>query len=109
MNWSCGLNTERRGALEAYLPESFDLWGRIEDLGTICGYDAALQFDLLRRLPDAYPRMTGRDPDEIAEEHPMQALAMLVRRFLAEYPEEAALLTAAVKPAVPAVRLKKAA
>ena len=50
---------------------------------------------LLRELPDAYSRMSGRNPDEIAEEHPMQALAILVGRFLTEYPETAEMLTMA--------------
>ena len=77
-------------------------WCRIEDLSGLCGYDPALQFDLLRELPDAYPRMSGLDPDEIAEEHPMQALAILVKRFLAKYPEAAEILTAAAASGTPA-------
>ena len=82
----------RRDAREFFPPEGYGLWCRIEDLGILCGFDPAARFDVLLELPDAYPRMSGRDPDEIAEEHPMQALAMLVRRFAAEYPEAAKLL-----------------
>ena len=84
-----------RKGMEFSPADCFGLWSRIEDLSVLCGYDPADQFDLLRELPDAYPRMSGRDPDEIAEEHPMQALAILVGRFLAEYPETVEMLTAA--------------
>ncbi len=80
--------------------DGYAVWCRIEDLSFLCGYDPEAQFGLLLELPDAYPRMSGADPDEIAEEHPMQALAILVKRFLAEYPEEAESLAAAAAPAV---------
>lgn len=82
--------TADNGKSKKFSPaDGFALWCRIEDLSALCGFDPADQFDLLRELPDAYPRMSGRDPDEIAEEHPMQALAILVSRFLTEYPETA--------------------
>ena len=84
-----------RNGMEFSPADCFALWCGIEDLSILCGYDPATQFDLLRELPDAYPRMSGRDPEEIAEEHPMQALAILVRKFLLEYPEAAEMLTAA--------------
>ena len=79
---------------ECVLPEEFPLWCRSEDLGAQCGYNPAAQFPLLMELPDAYPA-SGRDPEELAEEHPMQALAAYVRRFLRDYPEAAAVLAAA--------------
>lgn len=82
--------------------EGFPAWCMIEDLSMLCGYDPVAQFSLLRELPDAYPARSGRDPSEIAEEHPVEALAMAVRRFLAEYPEIAEELAAAAQPAVPA-------
>ena len=75
---------------EVVLPEGYGLWCRIEELAGECGYNPHTQFALLRELPDAYPVLPGTDPEEIAEEHPMQALAALVRRYLAEYPQEAA-------------------
>ncbi len=78
--------------------EGYAVWCRIEDLSLLCGYDPETQFDRLRELPEVYQRMSGMDPDEIAEEHPMQALAILVKRFLAEYPEEAEMLAAAAMP-----------
>ena len=78
--------------------DCFPVWCRIEDLSDLCGYDPVAQFSLLRELPDAYPASPLQDPDEIAEEHPVQALAMLIRRFLAEYPEEAEMLAAAAMP-----------
>lgn len=71
------------------LPDGFAAWSRIEDLCGICGYNASEQFDLLRKLPEIYPDSSGRDPEDLAEEHPMRALAALVRRFLQEYPEAA--------------------
>ena len=75
--------------------ECFPVWCRIEDLSDLCGYDPVAQFGLLRELPEVYPAASFQDPDEIAEEHPLQALAMLIRRFLEEYPEEAEILDAA--------------
>ena len=89
------LKNALRGSREFCPPEGYVLWSRIEDLGDACGYDAAEQFHLMRQLPDIYPARSGGDPDEIAEEHPMQALAILVGRFLAEYPETVEMLTAA--------------
>ena len=80
---------------EAVLTEGFGLWCRIEDLGEVCGYDPVSQFALLRELAGAYAGRAGQDPDDYAEEHPMQALACYVRRYLAEYPEQAEALTAA--------------
>ena len=74
---------------ENSLPDGFAAWSRIEDLCGICGYNASEQFDLLIKLPEIYPDLSGRDPEDLAEEHPMRALAGLVRRFLAEYPETA--------------------
>ena len=85
--------TRNRGR-EAALPVEFPLWCRIEDLSALCGYNPAVQFPLLMELPDAYPA-SGRDPEELAEEHPMQALAAYIRRFLRDYPEAAAGLAAA--------------
>ena len=75
--------------------DCFPVWCRIEDLSDLCGYDPVAQFSLLRELPDAYPAAPPQDPDEVAEEHPLRALAMLIRRFLSEYPEEAEILSAA--------------
>ena len=86
----------RRHGREFVPADCYGLWCSLEDLSALCGYDPVKQFDLLRELPDAYPAVSGRDPFEIAEEHPMQALACVVSRFLSEYPEEAdALLSAA--------------
>ena len=82
------MKTERCGR-ENSLPDGFAAWSRIEDLCGICGYNASEQFDLLRKLPEIYPDLSGRDPEDLAEEHPMRALAALVRRFLQEYPEAA--------------------
>jgi len=87
--------TSRRKEREAYLPEGFQLWCRIEDLCEVCGFDPVSRFDLLRELPESYPPLSGQDPEEIAEEHPVRALAALVARFLEEYPEAAAEKTAA--------------
>ena len=89
------MKKNRRRIRDLFPPEGFGLWCRIEDLGEACGYDAAGQFELLRELPDTYPVRAGIDPEEIAEEHPRRALACLVKRFLAEYPEAAEQLTAA--------------
>ena len=75
--------------------DCFPVWCRIEDLSDLCGVDPVAQFSLLRELPDAYPASSLQDPDEIAEEHPLRALAMLIRRFLSEYPEAAEILDAA--------------
>ena len=82
---------------ENSLPDGFAAWSRIEDLCGICGYNASEQFDLLRELPGIYPDLSGRDPEDLAEEHPMRALAGLIRRFLAEYPETAGRLAGAAK------------
>ena len=82
---------------ENSLPDGFTAWSRIEDLCGICGYNASEQFDLLRKLPEIYPDLSGRDPEDLAEEHPMRALAVLVRRFLQEYPEMAGRLANTVK------------
>ena len=87
----------RRCSRENSLPDGFAAWSRIEDLCGICGYNASEQFDLLIKLPEIYPDLSGRDPEDLAEEHPMRALAGLIRRFLAEYPETAGMLTDAVK------------
>ena len=80
---------------EAALPESFGLWCRIEDLCDICGFDPHTQFGLLAELADGYPERPGREPEEIAEAHPMQALASLVRRYFREYPKAAQTAAAA--------------
>ncbi len=92
----------RNRGREAILPEEYPLWCRIEDLSALCGYNPAAQFPLLMELPDAYPA-SGRAPEELAEEHPMQALAAYIRRFLRDYPEAAAGLAAAgaVSPEAP--------
>ncbi|MBQ3706173.1 MAG: hypothetical protein IJQ71_00065 [Clostridia bacterium] len=80
----------RRGEREVVLPEGFQLWCRIEELSEACGFDPVRRFDALRELPEMYPPLRGQDPEEIAEEHPVRALAALVARFLREYPEAAA-------------------
>ena len=98
-----------RNAREFCPGEGFPAWCMIEDLSMLCGYDPVAQFSLLRELPDAYPARSGRDPSEVAEEHPMEALAMAVRRFLAEYPEIAEEMAAAEQHAVPAARRKEKA
>ena len=84
---------------EVCLPEGFSLWCRIEDLGSLCGFDPERHFEQLREIAYAYPARPGQDPEDYAEEHPMQALACLVRRFLAEYPDaaDAAAVAAPVK------------
>lgn len=103
--------TVRRTGRENVLPEGFDIWCRIEDLGMACGYNPATQFALLKELSDAYPCRTGQAWNEIAEDHPLQALAGLVRKYLAEFPKAAAKLIAgsgkpdsrtAIRQAVPA-------
>ena len=87
-----------RGNSRGFVPaDCYPVWCGIEDLSARCGVDPVARFDWLRELPDAYPARSGRDPYELAEEHPLQALAILVRRFLAEYPEKAELLAAAGK------------
>ena len=91
------MKADRRHDREACLPEGLAAWCRIEDLSIACGYNADEQFGLLSELPDFYPGMPGQDPEDIAEEHPLQALAMMVRRFLAEYPETAGEMAAAVR------------
>ena len=80
---------------EAALPEGFGIWCRIEDLCDICGYDPHAQFGLLAELAEGYPERPGYDPEEIAEAHPMQALASLIRRYFREYPEAAQTAAAA--------------
>lgn len=91
------MKTGRGCGRENSLPDGFTAWSRIEDLCGICGYNAFEQFDLLRKLPEIYPDLSGRDPEDLAEEHPMRALAVLVRRFLQEYPEMAGRLANTVK------------
>ncbi len=91
------LIADRTDGREFYPAGCFAAWSRIEDLSNACGYDPAAQFNLLRKLPDAYPVLSGQDPDSIAEEHPMRALAAFVSKFLEEYPEKAAELSAAVR------------
>ena len=86
--------TERQYSRREGVPEGFAAWSRIEELGSACGYPVNRQFGDLVELLDAYPALSGRDPEELAEEHPLQALAKLVRRFLADYPEAAQMLTA---------------
>ena len=93
------LMADRPDGREFYPAGCFAVWSRIEELSDACGYDPAAQFNLLRKLPDAYPVLSGQDPDSIAEEHPMRALAAFVSRFLAEYPEKAAALSAAARNA----------
>lgn len=78
-----------------FVPEGFGIWCRIEELSRICGYNPYCQFKNLREISDIYPGISGRDPEEYAEEHPMQALACLVRKYFKEYPRSAARLVAA--------------
>ena len=87
--------TTRQYSRREGVPEGFAAWSRIEELGSACGYHASGQFGDLVELLDV------RDPEELAEEHPLRALAMLVRRFLADYPETAQILTAGKADAVP--------
>ena len=68
----------RRHGQEFVPADCYGLWCSLEDLSALCGYDPVKQFDLLRELPSVYPVVSGRDPYEIAEEHPMQALACVV-------------------------------
>ena len=89
MNFVGKRNCGRRTGQEFYPQDGYSVWCRIEDLSNVCGYDPYTQFGILRELADAYPGRPGQDPDEFAEEHPMQALACLVRRYLAEYREAA--------------------
>lgn len=91
------LIANRPDGREFYPSECFEVWSRIEELSNTCGYDPVTQFNLLRELPDAYPVHSGQDPDCIAEEHPMRALAAFVSRFLEEYPEKAAELSDAMR------------
>ena len=91
-----------RTGREFFPAEGFAVWCRIEDLSALCGYDPVARFDLLRELPDAYPVPAGTDPEAIAEEHPMRALACVVARFLKEYPEEAEALAASALRETPA-------
>ena len=93
--------TTRQYSRREGVPEGFAAWSRIEELGSACGYHASGQFGDLVELLNAYPALSGRDPEELAEEHPLRALAMLVRRFLADYPETAQILTAGSAYAAP--------
>ena len=72
-----------------YLPGDFDAWCRIEDLCGLCGYDPDDLFRVLPDISDCYAFPSDRDAEDYAEEHPMEALAGAVSRYLAEYPEEA--------------------
>ena len=92
-----GMERRGRNSRENTLPEGFAAWCRIEDLSRDCGYDPAGQFGCLLEIAQAYPGRAGQDPEDYAEEHPLQALAALVRRFLAEYPEAAAAMAAGGK------------
>ena len=96
-----GMNTSRRNTREMCLPEGFAVWCRIEDLSSLCGYDPFTQFGLLHEFAEIYPGRPGQDPDDYADEHPMQALACYVRKYLAKYPEATEALMSAVS--VPAV------
>ena len=96
------MGPNRRNGRRESVPEGFAAWSRIEDLGIACGYHVSEQFGDLVDLTDAYPALSGRDPEELAEEHPLQALAMLIRRFLADYPETALILAAGTADAAPA-------
>ncbi len=89
------LDLEYRTGREQVPPEDFSAWCRIEDLSDACGLDPFTQSGLLRELAETYPGRAGRDPEGMREEHPVQALACAVRRYLAEYPEEAAARIAA--------------
>ncbi len=92
---------KRRYSRREGIPEGFAAWSRIEELGSACEYQVSGQFGDLVELLNAYPALSGRDPEELAEEHPLRALAMLVRRFLADYPETAQILTAGSAYAAP--------
>ena len=94
--------TERQYSRREGVPEGFAAWSRIEELGSACGYPVNRQFGDLVELLDAYPALSGRDAEDLAEEHPMQALAVLVRRFLADYPETAQIMAAGTADAAPA-------
>ena len=95
------VGADRRHGREFVPADCYGLWCSLEDLSALCGYDPVKQFDLLRELPSVYPVVSGRDPYEIAEEHPMQALACVVSRFLSEYPEAADALISAAEHEVP--------
>ena len=84
-----------QGTRETGLPDGYPVWCRIEELGGLCGYDPFTQFGLLCALAEAYPGRAGQDPDDFADEHPMQALACYVRKYLDAYPEAAEALAAA--------------
>ena len=83
------LKRDHRNTRDFYPTEGFGIWCKIEDLAEICGYDAIKQFDQLKELQNFYPEKTRQDPEEITNEHPMSALACLVKRFIKEYPETA--------------------
>ncbi len=84
------------------IPEEFSAWSRIEVLGNVCGYDVDEQLSDLMELMDTYPVLRGRNAEELAEEHPLRALAMLVRRFLEDYPETAEMMAAGTADPAPA-------
>ena len=86
---SCFAEMEIERCEREGMPEGFDAWCRIEDLCGLCGLDPAESFDLFSDIMNAYPGGSGRMAAGCAEEHPMEALADAVRRYLAEYPEEA--------------------
>ena len=90
MNHYTGRNTGSRSSREICLPEDYALWCRIEDLSSLCGYDPVRQFGLLREIAETYPGRPGQDPEDYAGEHPMQALACMVRRYLAVHRGEPA-------------------
>ena len=105
------MEIERTENREFYPADSFPLRCRIEDLAACCGYDPAAEFSALTEIADIYSGWSGREPEDLAEEHPMEALARAVRRFLAEYPEEAAMMAAgsAAEREMPAGLPEKAA
>ena len=82
-----------------HVPEGFAAWCRVEDLCGRCGYDPADLFSVLPDIADGYSGRPGQDPDDYAEEHPMEALASAVRRYLADDPEAARMAAAAEVPA----------
>lgn len=95
MGYFAEMNIDERNSRDHYPPEGFAIWCRIEDLSSECGYDPSSQFGMLRDIANTYHGYAGRNPDEFREEHPLQALADEVRRYLAEYPEEAAAMLTA--------------
>ena len=84
-----------------FLPEDFDAWCRIEDLCDLCGYDPDDLFRVFPDIADCYGFPAGRVSEDYEEEHPMEALAGAVSRYLAEYPEKAEMrMTAAAEASV---------